>query len=125
MNYKAANWFKAKIRRDTESTIKEVRRDPFEEDWKQMPPRISGIYRLARFGKAFLDERHLIQVIYSNASYFRLSVKTRDLMLLEEIGTFVVPTTTATIPSLFATDPTLLVAKAVLSAVIYKGYYYS
>ncbi|KAF8923168.1 hypothetical protein BGZ58_003285, partial [Dissophora ornata] len=73
-------------------------------------------YRLARFGKAFLDEGHamapLIQIIYSNASYLRLSAKTRGLMLLEEVGTFVIPTTTATIPSLFATIPTLLVAKA-------------
>ncbi|KAF9915938.1 hypothetical protein FBU30_001616 [Linnemannia zychae] len=73
-------------------------------------------YRLVRFGKAFLDEGHamapLIQVIYSNASYFRLSAKTRGLMLLEEVGMFIVPTTTATIPSLFATIPTLLVVKA-------------
>ncbi|KAF9120484.1 hypothetical protein BGX30_003140, partial [Mortierella sp. GBA39] len=42
----------------------------------------------------------------------KLSAKTRGLMLLEEVGTFVVPTTTATIPSLFAMIPTLLVAKA-------------
>ncbi|KAF9180070.1 hypothetical protein BGZ51_006457 [Haplosporangium sp. Z 767] len=73
-------------------------------------------YRLAHFGKAFLDEGHamapLIQVIYSQASYFRLSAKIRGLILLEEVGTFVIPTTTATIPSLFATIPTLLVAKA-------------
>ncbi len=72
-------------------------------------------YRLARFGKALLDVGHamapLIQVVYSNAAYFGLSVKTRGPMLIEEIGTFVVPTTTATIPSLFATIPTLLVAK--------------
>ncbi|KAG0221949.1 hypothetical protein BGW41_006288 [Actinomortierella wolfii] len=79
------------------------------------------IYRLARFGKSFLDEGHgmapLIQIIYSNASYFRLSVKTRGLMLLEEVGTFVVPTTTATIPSLFATIPTLLIAKADIQSI--------
>lgn len=72
-------------------------------------------YRLVRFGKAFLDEGNdmapLLQVIYSNASYLRLSAKTRGVLLLEEIGTFIIPTTTAMIPSLFATIPTLLVAK--------------
>ncbi|KAF9104821.1 hypothetical protein BGX27_009925, partial [Mortierella sp. AM989] len=74
-----------------------------------------GTYRLARFGKVFLDEGHsmapLIQVTHSHGSYFRLSTKTRGLMLLEEAGTFVISTITAMIPSLFATIPTLLIAK--------------
>lgn len=72
-------------------------------------------YRLARFGKAFLDAENdiapLFQAVYSNVSYLRLSPKTRGMFLLEEIGTFVIPTTIAMIPSLFATIPTLLVAR--------------
>lgn len=73
------------------------------------------MYRLVRFGKAFLDAGNdtapLFQVIYSNASYMRLTTRTRGIFLLEEIGVFVVPTTIAMIPSLFATLPTLLAAK--------------
>ncbi|GJJ79271.1 hypothetical protein EMPS_11632 [Entomortierella parvispora] len=73
-------------------------------------------YRLARFGKSFLDAGNnvapLLQIVYSNASYLRLFPKTRGIFLLEEVGTFIIPTTIAMIPSLFATIPTLLVAKA-------------
>ncbi|KAF9176467.1 hypothetical protein BGZ51_000582, partial [Haplosporangium sp. Z 767] len=73
------------------------------------------MYRLARFGKAFLDAGNeiapLFQVLHSNACYMRLSTKTRGMFLLEEIGSFVVPTTVAMIPSLLATLPTVLVAK--------------
>ncbi|KAG0196578.1 hypothetical protein BGX28_009964 [Mortierella sp. GBA30] len=74
------------------------------------------MYRLARFGKAFLDAGNeiapLFQVVHSNACYMRLSTKARGMFLLEEIGSFIVPTTIAMIPSLFATLPTLLVAKS-------------
>ena len=72
-------------------------------------------YRLARFGKSFLDAGNnvapLLQIVYSNASYLRLSPKTRGIFLLEEVGTFIIPTTITMIPSLFATIPTLLVAR--------------
>ncbi|KAG0260681.1 hypothetical protein BG011_001688, partial [Mortierella polycephala] len=70
------------------------------------------LYRLVRFGKAFLDAGNsfapLIQVIYMNGSYMRLCVKTRGMYLLEEVGQFVVPTTLTMIPSLLASLPTLL-----------------
>ncbi|KAF9178170.1 hypothetical protein BGZ51_008041 [Haplosporangium sp. Z 767] len=79
-------------------------------------------FRLVRFGKAFLDGGNklapLIQVVYTNGTYMRLSVKTRGIYLLEEVGSFVVPTTVATIPSFLASLPTLLAAKDDLKTIL-------
>ncbi|KAF9180263.1 hypothetical protein BGZ50_006358 [Haplosporangium sp. Z 11] len=70
------------------------------------------LYRLVRFGKAFLDAGNsfapLIQVIYTNGTYMRLSVRTRGMFLLEEVGEFMIPTNMVAIPSLLTSLPTLL-----------------
>ncbi|KAF9999690.1 hypothetical protein BGZ79_006709 [Entomortierella chlamydospora] len=72
-------------------------------------------YRLVRFGKAFLDAGNhmapLFQVVYTQASYMRLSPKVRGMFLLQEVGSFIVPSTVEMIPSLIATIPTLLAAR--------------
>ena len=73
------------------------------------------LFRLIRFGKAFLDAGNsfapLIQVIYADGTYMRLSVRTRGMFLLEEVGVFMIPTTMITIPSLLVSLPTLLCAQ--------------
>ncbi|KAG0219255.1 hypothetical protein BGX33_003801 [Mortierella sp. NVP41] len=73
------------------------------------------LFRLARFGKAFLDDGHevapLLQVVYSNGMFMRLTVKVRGVFLLQEVGSFVVPTTVSMIPALLATLPTLFAAQ--------------
>ncbi|KAF9079699.1 hypothetical protein BGX27_006067, partial [Mortierella sp. AM989] len=70
------------------------------------------LFRLARFGKSFLDQGHvtipLLQVVYDSASVMRLSMKERGMYLLDEVGQFTVPCTLATIPSLLTTLPALL-----------------
>ncbi|KAG0023831.1 hypothetical protein BGZ80_007853 [Entomortierella chlamydospora] len=73
------------------------------------------MYKLARFGKAFIvagnDSAPLVQIIGSLGTYMRLYMKMRGVMILEEVGTFVVPTYKAMIPSLVATLPTLELLK--------------
>ncbi|KAF8950011.1 hypothetical protein BGZ46_004806 [Entomortierella lignicola] len=73
------------------------------------------MYKLARFGKAFIvagnDSAPLVQIIGSLGTYMRLYLKVRGVMILEEVGTFVVPTYKAMIPSLVATLPTLELLK--------------
>ncbi|KAF9579810.1 hypothetical protein BGW38_003778, partial [Lunasporangiospora selenospora] len=73
------------------------------------------LYRLARFGKALLNDGFevapLVQVVYSNATYMRLTVRARGMYLLQEVESFVIPTTVSMIPALLATLPTLLVAQ--------------
>ncbi|KAG0351771.1 hypothetical protein BGZ54_003107 [Gamsiella multidivaricata] len=73
------------------------------------------LFRLARFGKAFLDNGNsvapLLQVVYNNGTFMRLTIKTRGMFILEEIGAFEVPTKVAGIPALAATLPTLLAAR--------------
>jgi hypothetical protein len=79
------------------------------------------LFRLARFGKAFLDDGFevapLVQVVFSNATYMRLTVGARGMYLLQEVGTFVIPTMVSMIPALFATLPTLLVAQVCYTVV--------
>ncbi|KAF9273030.1 hypothetical protein BGZ88_004150 [Linnemannia elongata] len=73
------------------------------------------LFRLARFGKAFLDHGNsvapLLQIVYNNGTFMRLTIKTRGMFILEEIGAFEVPTKVAAIPALAATIPTLLAAQ--------------
>jgi hypothetical protein len=73
------------------------------------------LFRLARFGKAFLDHGNsvapLLQIVYNNGTFMRLTIKTRGMFILEEIGSFEVPTKVAAIPALAATIPTLLAAR--------------
>ncbi|KAG0238186.1 hypothetical protein BGX31_003359 [Mortierella sp. GBA43] len=80
------------------------------------------LFRLARFGKAFLDNGNavalLIQVIYNNGTSMRLRVKTRGMFMLEEIGAFEVPTKIALIPALAATLPTLLEAQGGIQRIL-------
>ncbi|KAG0346143.1 hypothetical protein BG004_002346 [Podila humilis] len=72
-------------------------------------------YKLARYGKAFIiagnDSAPLIQVIDDQGSYMRLYLKTRGMMILEEVGTFVIPTRKEMVPALVATLPTLELLK--------------
>ncbi|KAF9198106.1 hypothetical protein BGZ49_001182 [Haplosporangium sp. Z 27] len=78
------------------------------------------LFRLARFGKSFLNDGYevapLLQVVYSNGTYMRLTVKARGIYLLQEVGSFMVPTTVSTIPALLATLPTLLAAQVDLKS---------
>ncbi|KAF9275926.1 hypothetical protein BGZ88_002052, partial [Linnemannia elongata] len=80
-------------------------------DWKNK----WDLFRLARFGKAFLDDGYevapLLQMVYSNSTYMRLTVKARGVFFLQEVGSFVVPTTVSTIPAHLATLPTLFAAQ--------------
>ncbi|KAG9061598.1 hypothetical protein KI688_007177 [Linnemannia hyalina] len=73
------------------------------------------LFRLARFGKAFLDHGNsvapLLQIVYNNGTFMCLTIKTRGMFILEEIGSFEVPTKVAAIPALAATIPTLLAAR--------------
>ncbi|KAI1290661.1 hypothetical protein EDD11_009087 [Mortierella claussenii] len=73
------------------------------------------LFRLARFGKAFLDNGNrvapLFQVVYNNGTFMRLTIRTRGMFLLEEIGAFEVPTKVASIPALAVTISTLLAAR--------------
>ncbi|KAG0012173.1 hypothetical protein BGZ80_000150 [Entomortierella chlamydospora] len=73
------------------------------------------LFRLARFGKAFLDQGNsvapLLQIVYNNGSFMRLTIRTRGMFILKEIGAFEVPTKVAAIPTLAATIPTLLAAR--------------
>ncbi|KAF9112366.1 hypothetical protein BGX27_003472 [Mortierella sp. AM989] len=72
-------------------------------------------FKLARYGKAFIiagnDFAPLVQVIDNQGSYMRLYLKTRGVMILEEIGTFVIPTRKEMVPALVATLPTLELLK--------------
>ncbi|KAG0275038.1 hypothetical protein BGZ96_003977 [Linnemannia gamsii] len=72
-------------------------------------------FKLARFGKTSIvdgnDYAPLVQVIGSRGTYLRLYVKVRGVMVLEEAGTFIVPTFKAMVPSLVATLPTLELLK--------------
>ncbi|KAF9158872.1 hypothetical protein BGX21_000197 [Mortierella sp. AD011] len=71
--------------------------------------------KLARFGKAFIiagnDSVPLVQIIDSLGTYMRLYLKMRGVMVLDEVGTFVVPTHKAMVQSLVATLPTLELLK--------------
>ncbi|KAK5801651.1 hypothetical protein F5H01DRAFT_372188 [Linnemannia elongata] len=73
------------------------------------------LFRLARFGKASLDHGNsvapLLQIVYNNGTFMRLTIKTRGMFILEEIGAFEVLTKIAAIPALAATIPTLLAAQ--------------
>ncbi|KAI1297533.1 hypothetical protein EDD11_007113 [Mortierella claussenii] len=72
-------------------------------------------YKLARYGKAFItagnDSAPLVQVINDHGTYMRLYLKVRGVMILEEVGTFVIPTRKAMVPALVATLPTLEILK--------------
>ncbi|KAF9159199.1 hypothetical protein BGX21_002992 [Mortierella sp. AD011] len=72
-------------------------------------------FKLARYGKAFIiagnDSAPLVQIIDNHGSYMRLYLKVRGVMLLEEVGTFVVPTRKEMVPALVATLPTLELLK--------------
>ncbi|KAF9537511.1 hypothetical protein EC957_008063 [Mortierella hygrophila] len=73
------------------------------------------IFKLARYGKAFIiagnDSAPLVQVIDNHGAYMKLHLKARGLMLLEEVGTFVIPTRKEMVPALVATLPTLELLK--------------
>ncbi|KAG0200220.1 hypothetical protein BGX33_011140 [Mortierella sp. NVP41] len=68
-------------------------------------------YRLARFGKARLDAGYstaiMIQVIHRQDVVYTMDMPIRGVMLMSQVGTFVVPTDIVSIPSLIATLPTL------------------
>ncbi|KAF9993294.1 hypothetical protein BGZ79_002057, partial [Entomortierella chlamydospora] len=72
-------------------------------------------FRDVRYDKAFLDSGFemapLFQIVYENGNYMRLQVQSRGMYVLHEVGTFTIPTTIATVPSLIATFSTLLIAK--------------
>ncbi|KAF9081849.1 hypothetical protein BGX27_004745, partial [Mortierella sp. AM989] len=69
-------------------------------------------FKLARFGKAFVIDRNdsapLVQIIGSFGTYMTLYLKVRGVMILEEAGTFVVPTYKAMVPSLLLPRTKLL-----------------
>lgn len=73
------------------------------------------LFRLARFGKAFLDKGNkvvpLLQVVHDSGFMMRLSLKLRGMYILERIGLFSVPCSVATVPALLATLPVLLAAR--------------
>ncbi|KAG0044519.1 hypothetical protein BGZ83_010258 [Gryganskiella cystojenkinii] len=68
-------------------------------------------FKLARYGKAFIiagyDSAPLVQVIDSQGTYMGLYLKARGVMLLEEVGTFIIPTRKEMMPAFVATLPTL------------------
>ncbi|KAF9577241.1 hypothetical protein BGW38_007686, partial [Lunasporangiospora selenospora] len=72
-------------------------------------------FRDLRYGKAFLDSGFrlapLFHIIYEVGTYMRLRTEARGMYVLHEVGKFTIPTTTATVGTLIATFPTLLVAK--------------
>ncbi|KAF9086057.1 hypothetical protein BGX27_003276, partial [Mortierella sp. AM989] len=78
-------------------------------------------FKLVRYGKAFIiagnDSAPLVQVIDNHGTYMRLNLKVRGVMLLEEIGTFVIPTRKEMVPALVATLPTLELLKEHLKEV--------
>ncbi|KAG9067142.1 hypothetical protein KI688_011923 [Linnemannia hyalina] len=75
-------------------------------------------FKLVRFGKSFIadgnDHAPLVQVIGSHGTYMRVFIKVRGVMVLEQVGTFTVPTSKAMVPSLVATLPTLELLKEVV-----------
>ncbi|KAI8602512.1 hypothetical protein EDD21DRAFT_371612, partial [Dissophora ornata] len=72
-------------------------------------------YKLARFGKASIiagkESAPLVQVIDDHGTYMRLYLKVRGVMILEELGEFVIPTRKSLVPALVATLPTLELLK--------------
>ncbi|KAG0252095.1 hypothetical protein BG011_007209 [Mortierella polycephala] len=87
-------------------------------DWKNK----WDLFRLSRFGKAFLDNGNdfapLLQVVYTNGTYMRMSVKLRGIYLLEEVGSFIIPTTIPMVPALLVTLPTLFAAERDLKRIL-------
>ncbi|KAF9954738.1 hypothetical protein BGZ65_003841, partial [Modicella reniformis] len=73
------------------------------------------LFRLSRFAKSSLHEGYgvspLLQIIYTEGKYMRMTVRSRGVYYLEKVGVFVVPTTLTTIPALLATLPTLQAAQ--------------
>lgn len=95
------------------------------------------LYRLARFGKSFLDNGHssapLLQIIYTQGTYLELTAQLRGMYLLQEVGVFTIPTTISMIPTLLADLPVLFAAQvrlahsfgSVLNAMVVIVYTYS
>ncbi|KAG0251542.1 hypothetical protein DFQ27_008706, partial [Actinomortierella ambigua] len=73
------------------------------------------LFRLARFGKSFLDKGSdlvpLLQVVHDSGLAMRLTFKVRGVYLLERVGWFTIPCSVATVPALLATLPILLNTK--------------
>ncbi|KAF9089140.1 hypothetical protein BGX27_002550, partial [Mortierella sp. AM989] len=73
------------------------------------------LFRLARFGKAFLDKGNgfvpLLQVVHQSGSMMRLQAKVRVMYFLERVGRLTIPCTLSTVPTLLATLPTFVAAK--------------
>ena len=73
------------------------------------------LFRLARFGKTFLDNGNesvpLLQVVHDNGIAMKLTFKIRGVYLLERVGQFTIPCSIATVPALLATLPVLLNTK--------------
>jgi hypothetical protein len=69
------------------------------------------LFRLSRFAKSSLQKGDelspLIQVIYTEGTYMRMTVRSRGVYYLEKIGVFIVPAALTMIPSLLGTLPTL------------------
>ncbi|KAI8355367.1 hypothetical protein B0O80DRAFT_41507 [Mortierella sp. GBAus27b] len=72
------------------------------------------LFRLSRLAKSSLHEGYelspLIQVIYTEGTYMRMTVQSRGVYYLEKIGVFIVPAALTMIPSLLGTLPTLQAA---------------
>ncbi|KAI8605832.1 hypothetical protein EDD21DRAFT_410771 [Dissophora ornata] len=72
-------------------------------------------FRLARFGKSFLDSGNsvapLIQIIGNSGTYMRLVVRTRGMYLLQEVGTFEIPSKVSAVATFLATLQTLELTK--------------
>ncbi|KAF9082530.1 hypothetical protein BGX27_004465, partial [Mortierella sp. AM989] len=70
------------------------------------------LFRLARFGKSFLDAGNkfipLLQIIYTFGSFMRLKEKTRGMYLLLEVGHFTIPTNLTEVGALQKSLPTLI-----------------
>ncbi|KAF9578657.1 hypothetical protein BGW38_005438 [Lunasporangiospora selenospora] len=70
------------------------------------------LYRLSRFGTAVLNQGAevvpLVQVVADSGTIYRHIVKDRGVMVLAEVGVFLVPTTTIHMGALLASLPTLV-----------------
>ncbi|KAF9345644.1 hypothetical protein BGX26_002908, partial [Mortierella sp. AD094] len=79
------------------------------------------LFRLARFGKTYLDKGNdsvpLLQVVHDSGLAMKLTFQVRGVYLLERVGWFTIPCTIAAVPALLATLPVLLHTKMVVETI--------
>ncbi|KAG0260427.1 hypothetical protein BG011_001898 [Mortierella polycephala] len=79
------------------------------------------LFRLARFGKTYLDKGNdsvpLLQVVHDRGLAMKLTFQVRGVYLLERVGWFTIPCTIAAVPALLATLPVLLNTKMAVETI--------